>query len=61
MTNYQKGIKVKKICENTSICNGVTKCPYYEKCKISELIKSPCFEKIETVTKVIIKEKWKVK
>ena len=61
MTIYQKAIKVRKTCENISICKGNNLCPYFEKCKTSELINSPCFENIEILSKVIIKEKWKVK
>ena len=64
MTIYQKAIKVRKICENTPICNrykGKSKCPYFSKCKVSELINSPCFESIEILADVIIKEKWNVK
>ena len=61
MTNYQKAIKVRKVCENIPICKGNNKCPYFEKCKVSELINSPCFESIEILADVIIKEKWNVK
>ena len=61
MTNYQKAIKVRKVCENIAICKGNNKCPYFDKCKISELEKSPCFEIIETLAEVIKKEKWNVK
>ena len=58
MTSYQKAIKVRKVCENTPICKGNKKCPYFEKCKVSELINSPCFESIERLAEVIKKEKW---
>ena len=61
MTNYQKAIKVRKDCENIAICKGNNKCPYFDKCKVSELENSPCFERIETLADVIIKEKWIVK
>ena len=61
MTKYQKAIKVRKVCENIPICKGNNKCPYFEKCKVSELINSPCFESIEILADVIIKEKWNVK
>ena len=61
MTNYQKAIKVRKVCENIPICKGNNKCPYFEKCKVSELINSPCFESIEILADVIIKEKWNIK
>ena len=61
MTKYQKAIKVRKICENIPICKGNNKCPYFEKCKVSELFNSPCFETIEILANVITKEKWNVK
>ena len=61
MNIYQKAIKVRKVCENIPICKGNNKCPYFEKCKVSELINSPCFESIEILADVIIKEKWNVK
>ena len=66
MTIYQKAIKVRKVCENIPICirnNNYlnNKCHYFEKCKVSELINSPCFESIERLGDVIKKEKWNVK
>ena len=61
MNIYQKAIKVRKVCENIPICKGNNKCPYFRKCKVSELINSPCFESIEILADVIIKEKWNVK
>ena len=43
MTIYQKAIKVRKVCENIPLCKRNNKylnnkCPYFEKCKVSELI-----------------------
>ena len=61
MTIYQKAIKVRKVCENTPICKGNNICPYFDKCKTSELEKSPCFESIERLADVIKKEKWIIK
>ena len=66
MTIYQKAIKLRKICENIPLCKRNNnylnnKCPYFEKCKVSELINSPCFESIERLADVIKKEKWIVK
>ena len=66
MTIYQKAIKVRKVCENISFCKRNNKyfnniCPYFEKCKASELINSPCFESLERLADVIKKEKWNVK
>ena len=66
MTIYQKAIKVRKVCENIPLCKrnikfSNNKCPYFEKCKVSELINSPCFESIERLADVIKKEKWNVK
>ena len=60
MTNYQKAIKVRKTCENISITEG-SKCPYFEKCRISDLSSAPCYENLEKLSEVIIKEKWQVK
>ena len=66
MTIYQKAIKVRKVCENIPLCKRNNKyinnkCPYFEKCKASELINTPCFESIERLPDVIKKEKWIVK
>ena len=66
MTIYQKDIKVRKVCENIPLCKRNNnylnnECPYYEKCKVSELITSPCVESIERLADVIKKEKWNVK
>ena len=64
MTIFQKAIKVRKVCENIPLCyrfRGNSKCPYFSKCKVSELLNSPYFESIETLADVIIKEKWDVK
>ena len=66
MTIYQKAIKVRKVCENIPFCKRNNKylnnkCPYFEKCKVSELINSPCFESLERLADVIKKEKWNVK
>ena len=65
MTIYQKANQVKKFCENTPECKrsnkfSNNKCPYYEKCKVSELINSPCFESIERLAEVIKEENWTV-
>ena len=66
MTIFQKAIKVRKVCENIPLCKRNNKyinnkCPYFEKCKVSELINSPCFESIGRLVDVIKKEKWVVK
>ena len=61
MTNYQKAIKLRKVCENIAICKGDNICQYFDKCKVSELEKSPCFERIETLAVIIKKEKWNIK
>ena len=59
MTNYQKAIKVRKVCINKMSCY---ECDYCLSCYSSNIIKySPVNENIETVTKAIIEEKWKVK
>ena len=62
MTNYQKAIKVKKVCENKIFCDGMDDCPYLDKCRNSTvLLYSPSDENIETVAKAIKKEKWNIK
>lgn len=64
MTKYQKAIKVRKVCEITPMCyrfRGKSNCPYFSKCKVSELLNTPYFESIEILADVIIKEKWNVK
>ena len=59
MTNYQKAIKLRKICENNESCYV---CDYYLSCFNSNIIKyRPLDETIITVTKAIEKEKWNVK
>ena len=65
MTIYQKATQVKKFCENTPECKRSNKfsniiCPYYDICKDSELINSPCFESIERLAEVIKEENWTV-
>ena len=59
MTIYQKAIKVRKTCEVQKDCRV---CPYYGKCKTSNLFFfTPVDEDIKDITKAIIKEKWIVK
>ena len=60
MTIYQKAIKLRKTCENIGISKA-NECSYFEKCGISDLSSAPCFENLERLTEVIIKEKWEVK
>ena len=59
MTNYQKAIKVRKVCESRVTCEG---CIYSDKCKHTNIFFfSPVDEDIETVAEAIQTEKWKVK
>ena len=59
MTNFQKAIKVKKICKSRELCKG---CPYFDKCNNSEIvIDEPMFTNIQLISKAIKEEKWKVK
>lgn len=59
MTNYQKAIEVRKVCENREMCND---CGYYYDCKRSRILHfSPACENIETIVKAIKEEKWNVK
>lgn len=68
MNNYQKAIKVKKVCEsvkNNSTgfyrnCFGLT-CPYKEYCINSDiLLFSPENQSTEKVARAIKEENWKV-
>ena len=59
MTNYQKAIKVRKVCETQSICE---RCKYYDYCKNHFYIRfTPLDVKIEHLSQVIDEEKWNVK
>ena len=59
MTKYQKAIKVRKVCELQSTCEG---CVYSDKCKHTNIFFfRPVDEDIETVAEAIQTEKWKVK
>ena len=59
MTNYQKAIKVRKICESRKTCSG---CIYSSKCTDSYILPySPVDEGIKNVAKAIVIEKWIVK
>ena len=59
MTIYQKAIKVRKTCEAQKDCR---ECPYYGKCKTSDLfIFTPADEDIKDIAKAIVTEKWNVK
>ena len=62
MNLYQKVIKIRKTCEATKKCNwGGYICPYNKYCLNSNIVLlSPIDESIETVSKAIIEEKWKV-
>ena len=62
MTKYQKAIKVRKTCENHKYCSIENECPYFDDCKISEIIcYEPCFATIRELAKAIQEEKWNVK
>lgn len=59
MTNYQKAIKVRKICESRQTCIG---CIYRSKCaKTCILLFTPADEDLKDIAKAIVKEKWNVK
>ena len=59
MTNYQKAIKVRKICETQSTCE---KCIYYNNCKKHFYLRfTPLDVKIEHLSQVIDEEKWSIK
>ena len=63
MNNYQKAIKVRKVCETQAYCNNNGwNCPYCDKCyKSNILIFSPENYDIERIAKAIKEEKWNVK
>ena len=55
MNNYQKAIKVRKVCENPKKCEG---CIYYDTCINTSTIFY--IENIETIAKIIKDKKMKV-
>ena len=55
MNNYQKAIKVRKVCENAKKCE---ECIYYDTCINTSTIFY--IENIETITKIIKDKKIKV-
>ena len=58
MNNYQKAIKVRKVCVNTKSCRN---CKYFNKCKESIIFfYSPIDESIKTIAKAIREENWKI-
>ena len=59
MTNYQKAIKVRKVCETHSACKD---CKYYNYCKkCFHLRFTPLDITIDDLSEVIKEEKWNVK
>lgn len=59
MKNYQKAIKVKKVCESRTNCAG---CIYANNCANTEILfYTPASENIEEIAKAIKIEKWNVK
>ena len=59
MTNYQKAIKVRKVCETNSKCE---ECKYFVNCKKYFYLRfTPLDVNIKDLAKVINEEKWKVK
>ena len=59
MNNYQKAIKVRKYCENRTLCEG---CIYRDNCRKSKnLLFAPVDEKLKDIVKAIQTEKWNVK
>ena len=58
MTNYQKAIKVRKVCETKSKCED---CEYFVNCKKHFYLRfTPLDVNIEDLANVIKEEKWKV-
>ena len=62
MNNYQKAIKVRKVCEVYKNCNYYNNnCPYRRFCVHSEILfYKPIEENINRIAKTIKEEKWKV-
>ena len=62
MTNYQKAIKVRKVCETQAYCNiNGYNCPYKDYCLKSNIVFiNPTFQDLKIVAKAIKEEKWKV-
>ena len=62
MNNYQKSIKVRKVCETQPYCNiNGYNCPYKDYCLNSNIVFiSPTFQDLKVITKAIIEENWKV-
>ena len=59
MTNYQKAIKVRKVCETQKVCAN---CPYKEHCSKSNILFfEPSMEDLKDIAKAIKEEKWNVK
>ena len=59
MTNYQKAIKVRKVCETQTVCDN---CQYKEHClKSNIVIREPSFEELKEIARAIVLEKWNVK
>ena len=59
MTNYQKAIKVRKVCETTEHCWN---CPYKEHCLKSNIVLfEPSWADLKEIAKAIVREKWNVK
>ena len=62
MNNYQKAIKVRKVCETQAYCNiNGWNCPYKDYCLKSNIVFiNPTFQDLKVVAKAIKEEKWKV-
>ena len=62
MNNYQKAIKVRKVCETQAYCNiNGYNCPYKDYCLNSNIVFiSPTFQDLKVIAKAIREENWKV-
>ena len=62
MNNYQKAIKVRKVCEKFKSCSESDKvCPYENYCNHTLIFFfTPLDENIKTIAKAIREENWKV-
>ena len=62
MTNYQKAIKVRKVCETQPYCNiNGYNCPYKDYCLNSNIVFiNPTFQDLKVIAKAIREENWKI-
>ena len=62
MNNYQKAIKVRRVCETQAFCSmSGYNCPYKDYSLNSNIVFiSPTFQDLKVIAKAIKEENWKV-